>query len=61
MPKENDWTNKTLVLDIVNSLGETYHFEIEPGEKDDLPTRPSARPDNKSDRATLVEIQLPLL
>ena len=28
--EERDWTRKVLVLDLVNSLGEKYHFEIEP-------------------------------
>ncbi len=35
--KVQDWTGTTLTLDLVNSLGEVFHFEIEPGEKDDLP------------------------
>lgn len=25
-----DWTQETLVVDVVNSLGERYHFEVEP-------------------------------
>lgn len=27
-----DWTHRTLTVDIENSLGEAFHFEIEPGE-----------------------------
>jgi len=39
-----DWTHRTLTVDIENSLGEHYHFEIEPGEKSDkLP--PASHPD----------------
>lgn len=34
-----DWTRQTLVLDVKNTLGEMFHFEIQPGEKDNLPTR----------------------
>lgn len=26
----NDWTKETLVVDMVNSIGEKYHFEVEP-------------------------------
>jgi len=29
---ERDWTQETLVNDITNAMGETYHFEILPGE-----------------------------
>lgn len=28
-----DWTHRTLTVDIENSIGETYHFEILPNEK----------------------------
>ena len=27
-----DWTHKILTVDIKNSLGEKYHFEVKPGE-----------------------------
>lgn len=27
---ENDWTGETIVLDLVNGLGEKFHFEIRP-------------------------------
>lgn len=27
-----DWTHRTLTVDIENSIGETYHFEVKPGE-----------------------------
>lgn len=29
-----DWTDKTLVVDVTNSLGETFHFEVEPYDRD---------------------------
>jgi hypothetical protein len=25
-----DWTNKTLVVDLVNGIGEEFHFEVPP-------------------------------
>lgn len=38
---ENDWTNCTLILDLTNSLGEQYHFEVEPeADANSVPTRP---------------------
>ena len=52
MPEERDWTRETLVLDLVNSLGE-------PGEKDKLPTRPADNSD-KPDART-VKILIPLI
>lgn len=42
--KVRDWTKKTIVIDLENSLGEKFHFEIKPGEKDNLPARPSSSP-----------------
>lgn len=43
-----DWTHRTLTVDIENSIGETYHFEIEPGEKSDkIPTRNTMSPADK--------------
>ena len=59
MPEERDWTRETLVLDLVNSLGETYLFEIEPGEKDKLPTRPADNSDKPD--ARIVKILIPLI
>jgi hypothetical protein len=39
-----DWTNETLVVDFVNAIGETYHYEVPPNAVDKLPTRPSDSP-----------------
>ena len=52
-----DWTKKTLVIDLENSLGKKFHFEIAPGEKDDLPTRPSSSPGQGiTDRAVIANL-----
>ena len=41
--KINDWTNKIIVIDEINSLGESYHFEIEPeADLNSIPSRPIA-------------------
>jgi hypothetical protein len=38
----NDWTKDTIILDLTNSLGEQYHFEIEPeADANSVPTRPA--------------------
>lgn len=50
---ERDWTNKILVLDLENSIGEKFHFEIEPNEKDTLSAHV---PNNK----TSVSITIPI-
>lgn len=55
-----DWTKETLVIDIDNSLGEKFHFEIEPGAKDNLTTRASDAPGRKDvERATIVNVLIP--
>lgn len=54
-PILNDWTNCTLILDLTNSLGEEYHFEIEPEADASLvPTRPAGDD-------TVLNMYLPLL
>lgn len=58
-PIERDWTKKTLVIDLLNSLGEKYHFEIEPNSNSRIKTVPSASPDDEG--GALVYIQMPLL
>lgn len=55
-----DWTQKILVVDLVNSLGETYHFEIPPYAVDNLPTRPSDRPASKNKNAVYVKAHIPI-
>lgn len=36
-----DWTQKTIIIDLVNAMGEKYHFEIEPeADASSVPTRP---------------------
>ena len=55
---ERDWTNETLTVDIENALGELFHFEIAPGEKDNLTGRNTAAP--WQDRGPFVLIELPL-
>lgn len=43
-----NWTHSTLTVDIENSIGEKYHFEIAPGEDSSkLPTRNTASPADK--------------
>jgi len=59
-PIINGWTKKTLVIDLVNSLGEKYHFEIAPGEKDNLPTK-SSDGDPKKRNGVFVQIEMPLI
>jgi len=40
--KTYDWTKKIIVLDLQNSIGELYHFEIEPdADANSVPTRPA--------------------
>lgn len=56
-----DFTKATLVVDVQNSLGEKFHFEIEPNEKDDLPVRVSDAPGGKNPRATVINMLFPLL
>jgi hypothetical protein len=59
---ERDWTNETLVLDLTNSLGEHFHFEVEPNEVDNLPVRPSDSPADKDRKgARFVNMHLPIL
>jgi hypothetical protein len=61
-PIIRDWTDKVLVLDIVNSLGEQFHFEIAPGEDaSKIPSKPSHDPGKKStDDSVIVHIILPI-
>lgn len=42
-----DCTQDIVIVDIVNAMGETYHFENKPDEPDKLPIRSSASPDEK--------------
>jgi hypothetical protein len=59
----NDWTDKTLTLDLVNSIGENYHFEILPREHDNLPTRASDTPftnSRNSIKSTVVNMTFPI-
>ena len=59
-----DWTHRTLTVDIENSIGETYHFEIEPKEKDNLPKRSTSAPSDRnwtSDKSVSVAVHLPIL
>ena len=58
--KVNDWTNQTLTVDIVNSIGENFHFEIKPNEKDNLTARPTDSPADKHGKV-YVDIHLPIL
>ncbi len=55
-----DWTTRTLTVDIVNSIGEKFHFEINPNEKDTLTARPTDSPADKYGK-TYVDIHLPIL
>ena len=57
-PIERDWTNETLTLDLTNSLGDMYYFEIEPNEVDNLPTRASSGLDK--DKGIFVLMLLPI-
>ena len=63
-PIIRDWTKSILVLDITNSLGEQYHFEIEPGEDaNSVPTRASTDPSklgSRSNDGVFVYITLPI-
>jgi hypothetical protein len=64
-PIIRDWTNKTITVDLVNSLGEKYHFEIEPNitrkEADSAPTRPTSGPDEKDNHgARWVQAEFPI-
>ena len=44
-PIINDWTKETIVIDLTNSLGEQYHFEIEPeADPSSIPSRPAGGP-----------------
>ena len=37
-----DWTQKTIIIDLVNAMGEKYHFEVEPeADAGAVPTRPA--------------------
>ena len=58
--KERDWTNETLTVDIDNAIGEKYHFEVLPNEKDNLPTRPTDSPADKHGKV-FVDVRLPVL
>jgi len=58
-----DWTKSTLTMDMVNSMGEVFHFEIEPGEgSSDLPSRQTASPGQKNfnERSVIVHCTLPI-
>ena len=55
-PVIRDWTHETLVVDVVNSLGETYHFEVEPGaDPGSIPSRHSNSTNDKASRSVYVE------
>lgn len=61
-----DLTEETLVLDVENSLGENFHFEIEPGDGDVKVTRknaqaPTGKRTQREDELTLMYIQIPFL
>ena len=56
----NDWTKETLTVDIINAIGEKFHFEIKPNEKDSLKARPTDSPADKHGK-TYVNIHLPIL
>jgi len=55
-----DWTKKTLTLDLTNTMGEAFHFEIKPNEEDNLPTRASSSPSSEAKRGVFVWITIPL-
>jgi hypothetical protein len=59
-----NWTHATLTVDITNSIGETFHFEIKPGERsDNIPTRNTVSPADKGwkrDKSPYVLIILPI-
>lgn len=60
-PILNNWTNCILVLDLTNSLGEQYHFEIEPeADASLIPSRPTSGPGDKNQDVVL-NITIPLL
>lgn len=60
-PILNDWTNCTLVLDLTNSLGEDYHFEIEPeADASSIPSRPTSSPGDKN-QDVILNMYMPLL
>jgi len=55
-----DWTKKTLTVDLVNSLGENFHFEVLPNDVDKLSTRATDSPADKHGK-TFVNVSLPIL
>lgn len=53
-----DWCDEILTLDLNNSKGERFHWEILPGDKDKLSTRASAAPGSKEgERGTIVNFE----
>jgi hypothetical protein len=53
----NDWRFETLMLDIQNSKGENFHFEIKPGER----LADISRNSNLPWGTVAVEMHIPLL
>ena len=60
-----DWCDETITLDLVNSIGERFHFEIKPGEVDNLRTAGSSAPSDRNAKnnkhAVFIQINLPIL
>lgn len=55
---EQDLTQATLILDEKNSLGETFHWEVNPYETSEhIPTRSSSHPATKAEHAVFVKMQ----
>lgn len=56
---ERDLTQATLVLDETNSMNETFHWEVHPGESaEHIQTRASSHPDTKSASPVFVKMIL---
>lgn len=59
-----DWTRSILTVDIENSIGEHFHFEVKPGETNNLPTRDTMSPADKGwvkTKTVSVLVHLPLV
>ena len=51
-----DWTKETLTVEVVNSLGERYYFEVEPGANPNVvPSRSSNSPADKVKNGTFIK------
>lgn len=59
-PVTRDWTKETLVIEMENSYGEKFHFEIQPDDKTKTIVRKTDSPDTTKKETRILTLTIPL-